>query len=140
MASWEGWNNFRAAVSETPTGLGLPDLAIGPPERCTLNCNSDWLELWIPVENRGAATAEMVELAISTAFEDNEVLIQALSVPVVAAGEVSWAGPVQVHRDDFGPFGLTITAIPQVPFGTDGVMECDNTNNTWRYSAFPCDF
>ena len=140
MAPWEAWNNFRAAVSETPTGLGLPDLAIGAPERCTINCSMDWLELWVPVENRGEADAEMVEVVVSATYADADVIIHTESVPAVLAGQVAWAGPIQVHRDDFGPYGLTITAAPQLPFGTDGIMECDDTNNSWRYSAFPCDF
>ena len=42
------WNNFRAAVSETPAGLGLPDLAVGAPDVCTSVCSLDTSEILIP--------------------------------------------------------------------------------------------
>lgn len=49
------YNNFRSGDLSPPDGKKAPDLALGAPELCALECVDDQLILWVHVGNEGAS-------------------------------------------------------------------------------------
>lgn len=133
--SWTSWNSFRAGNSETASGLALPDFAVGDPESCLTECAEDRVVAWIPVENQGAAVGGMVTVALYRVDAADE-LLDVHEVGLVKTGGAAWVGPIALLREDFGPGGLRVVV-------DDGELvtsqkECDESNNSWLWAAFPC--
>ncbi len=135
-ANWERWNSFRAGNSQTAVGLGLPDLRVGAPEVCKDECLGAVVEVWVPVENAGEAGSDEVTVGLWSARGAEQRLVELRSAGPVPAGGVSWVGPWRVHAEDFGN-GLTFAV--NDPRSGDTVTECDPTNNTVAWDAFPCE-
>jgi hypothetical protein len=133
-ANWSRWNSFRAGNSHTAVGLGLPDLRLGAPEVCTLECGDAVVEAWIPVENVGEADAGAITVSLWSRRGAEERVVDIQHAEAVPAGEVAWVGPWRIRRDDIGQ-GLTFS-VNDSRVG-DVVKECDATNNTqaWEFAC-----
>ncbi len=138
-ANWTKWNSFRAAHSESPLGLALPDLRTGEPAICTEICDADEVEMYLPAENGGARDAAAVSLAVYRLDGTSETLARELEVPALSAGGQVWLGPIVVSRSDFGSAGLLMRVDPSDAGGDGEVLECDEANNVHVVPSFPCD-
>ncbi len=135
VPNWTEWNSFRAGNSETAVGFDLPDLRTGEPKVCTDECWADHIIVWFPVENGGTLDVENVPLALYS-LHDEPSLVDIQGVTAVASGDAVWLGPITLNREDFGPNGFMVRVNDgsvSTPFG-----ECDDTNNEWTWSQFPC--
>ena len=90
--NWLTWNNFRAAGTELGPSHWLPDLVPGEVEVCTETCWGGSVSAWLPVENRGLVTATDVTVELGG---------QRLELGDIAAGEVAFAGPVELTEDQW---------------------------------------
>jgi hypothetical protein len=141
--NWSSWNSFRAGNSETAVGLGRPDLGLGAAVYCTDECRTDVVEMWLPVENRGEVGSASVDVALYGRHGSDLVLTQIARAAAVSTGATTWVGPVLVHGEDFGE-GMLVRVDDDGSGGDDGrgggaVPECDESNNTWEWTDWPCD-
>ena len=138
IAPWRATNTFRAASSQMPSGLDLPDLRVGTPDACIAQCWQDSLEVWVPVENGGTADAPLVDLIFEAIDGTTRSEVYRETVSSVPALQTVWAGPFTLSAADFGADGLDIRVEGTVSFGTDDTYECDEENIPWHYPAWPC--
>lgn len=130
--NWTTWNTFRAGGTELGPSDWLADLRPGPLEVCVETCAEDTVRIWVGVSNHGLLDANASVGGLSRAGE-SELLVE-VSVPPVAAGDAVWAGPFDLHRDDWG--------VGQLAFRADverTVEECEDDNNTLSLGEWPCD-
>lgn len=131
--NWRRWNSFRAGNSETAVGLGLPNLRVGDPEMCDLNCGTlEEVEAWVPIENAGAATAEAFFVAIRSAADGSMLLLE--RVEGLDAGRAVWVGPVTLTAADGASGGITVEIDAD-----DEVEECDESDNEGVVGEHACD-
>ncbi len=135
--AWRAWNSFRAGNSETAVGTWLPELQLGPIERCTEECSSGYLEVFVPVYNTGKADADDVWVS-SWKLDAFAVNLGAWSVGPLAAGTATWLGPIRLRADDFGSSGVEFR-VDDDGTGLSLTDECDEGDNSAWLAADPCD-
>jgi len=137
-ASWLTHNTFRAANTETPAGLMRPDLHLGEPEICTLECELGRTVIYLPVENSGLADTEEVGVALYSVDEGGETtLVEHWSVPLVRFGEAQWLGPLHIDTEAFSSQGIVLR-VDDDGSGIGKHEECDESNNDYSLFVDPC--
>lgn len=128
--NWHSWNSFRAGGTELGPAHWLADLAPRPPDICTAMCETDEVEVYLPVANHGISPAENVVVVFQ---RDDGTQIDVKNVDVIPHGTGTLLGPIAILRSQWGEEGLT--AAIDWP---DDVRECDETNNSIDLGVWPC--
>lgn len=135
-ANWTRWNSFRAGHADLGPGLDLPDLRAGTPEVCLDECGADRIVAWVPAENIGLRSVDDVAVGLYALGGGTATLLDVLDLGTVVSGKAAWLGPIELTRDQFGPDGLEVRVDDTTL--VSGTEECDEHNNSWVWTAFPC--
>ena len=117
--SWQDHNSFRAGRFEGLPTTGLPNVLIGQVRWCEETCAQGIATAWVAVENRGLAEATF-EVHLAGGVDVTQTL-------TLAAGAMTWLGPLQVHGD--------VVGFVDVP---GAVRECHEDDNETLLD-YPCE-
>ncbi len=131
-ANWLSWNNFRTGGTILGPSDWLPDLYVGPDDKCLVECDGGWANVWVAVTNLGRIAATDVDLVLTRAGDTTS--LDSLVLPSVASGEAVWAGPFRLNEAAWTPGSLT-ARIDLL----GAIEECDETNNSWDLGEWPCE-
>jgi hypothetical protein len=136
--NWWKYNSFRAANAQSKVGLELPDLTIGDPELCAVECYQEHVLLSVPIENRGAQTINQeVQVRFYAVDGDQRRLVHEESLSGMSPQSTRWIGPIQIHVEDFGSEGLVIT-VDEWQSVESNILECIEDNNFLALPEAPC--
>ena len=129
VQNWGSWNNFRAGGTELGPSNWLPDLAFGAVDICTETCDRDEVTLSFSVINNGLIGAN--DVSVSLYKMDGSIMQH--SVLNIDAGAGVYNEALTISKDEWGASLLAIIDEANL------ITECNESNNTQTFTAWPCD-
>ena len=134
-ASWQVYNVFRARPSvDDPSS---PDLYVNIDDICVADCTWGPVALTVQVHNQGGVSVSAGTMLAVYADDNAPRLVATVALPEIASG-TSLAGiQVDLTPADIGAYGFIVT-VDDDGTGLGDVDECDELNNTDRYTDVFC--
>jgi hypothetical protein len=133
--SWQIYNVFRARPSvDDPSSA---DLYVTIDDVCVADCTYGPVELSVQVSNQGGADVDAGAILAVYADDASPRLVTTVVLPAIPAGTSLDGIEVDLAAADVGDYGFIVT-VDDDGTGAGDVNECDEDNNTDRYSDVFC--
>lgn len=132
---WTKYNVYRARVAADDPST--PDLVASILDVCIADCDYGPVQLSIQVANKGGADVDAGAIASLYAEDSPPRLITTTVLPAIPAGTELIGVGFELSPADVGTYGFSVV-IDDDGTGVGRISECDETNNSDRFTDVPC--